>query len=183
MNPLVITAGGLLVAGCLLVAVGFSWWRKGAVAAGGKGALRGDGAGAAGGRSWRTLVTPVLCLSLGIVCASSVGGAIGKGSRLATKGSNQLGDDALHMLAGATSKTITHPSPAALSGGAAILVIAALLLFGLALRKAAKQRRRDLGFCMIAGLALGPAAFALQFAHSVVLPALNAGGNLITGRM
>ncbi|MEY9937311.1 hypothetical protein [Streptacidiphilus sp. MAP5-3] len=180
MSPLEITGGGLLVAACLLVAVGFSWWRKGS-GGGRKGTASQDEGG--GGRSWRTLVAPILCLSLGIVCATDVGGGIGKGGRLATKGSNQLGNDALHTLAGATTQTATHAAPAPLPEGAAIIVVLGLLLFGLAMRRAAKQRRRDLGFSLLAGLALGPAAFALQFAHSVVVPALTTGGNLIMGNM
>lgn len=175
-----ISTGGILVAACLLAAVILPWWRTNR---GGKGAAHHGDGGAPGKKGWRTLVAPFLCLSLGIICATSMGGAIGTGGRMATKGANQLGNDGLSVLAGAQAQTVSHPAPAPLSGGAALIVLVGLLIFGLAVHRAQKQRRRDLAFCLLAGLALGPAGFALQLAHGAILPALTSGGSLITGNM
>lgn len=165
MGTVTISTGGVLVALLLLAPVGLAWWRK--PGGGGKGAHDGGG-----GRSYRTLVTPVLCLFLGIVLATAVGGLLGKGARAASKGTNQLGDDVLRYGVGATADHVSHPAPAALTGGSAVLILVSLLAFGLAVRKASKQRRRDLAFPLIAGLACGPAAFSLQLATAVILPGL-----------
>lgn len=175
-----ISTGGVLVAAVLLAAVILPWWRT---HRGGKGAATHHRDDAPGKKGWRTLVGPFLCLCLGIVCATSMGGAIGASGRLATRGANQLGNDGLHLLAGAQPQTVTHPAPAPLPGGAALLVLVGVAVFGLTVWRAPKQRRRDLAFCLLAGLALGPAAFALQLAHGAILPLLTSGGNMITGNL
>lgn len=173
-----ISTGGIALAVVLLACVLVPWWRKGG---GGKGRPGAEHEG--GGRTWRPLVGPILTFALGIVCATSVGGVVGAVARMGTRGSGQLGNDGLSVLFGAQPETRSHPALPHLGGGPAIIVLAALVTLYLVAKKATKQRKRDLIFSLLAGLALAPAAFALQLAHGALLPFLTSGGQQITGHM
>jgi len=173
-----ITVGGALVGLVLCVIILWPWWRKSG-GGGGKGGFKESAAAA--GRNWKQLLPFVGALALGIVVAVSVGGLIGGAATKVRTGSDQLGDDSLHTLTGASSATITHPGLAHLQAGAAVVVLVLLTIVVLTFRKGTKALKRDLGFGLIAGMTLGPSAAATGLATAILLPIVTAAGAHVMG--
>jgi hypothetical protein len=173
-----ITVGGALVGLVLCAIVIWPWWRKSG--GGGKGGGFKESATAAG-RNWKQLLPFLGALALGIVLAVSVGGLIGGAATKVRTGSDQLGDDSLHTLTGASGETVTHSGLAHLQAGAAVVVLILLTVVVLTFRKGSKAMKRDLGFGLIAGTTLGPYAAATGLATAILLPLVNAAGAHIMG--
>ncbi len=170
-----ITVGGALTGLALCVAVIWPWWRKSSSS--GTGKSEGfKGAAATAGRNWKTLTPFLGALAVGIVLAVSVGGLLGGAATKVRAGGDQLGDDALHALTGATSETVHHQQLAHLQAGSAVIVLIVLVAIYLSFRKGSKTIRRDLGFGMIAGMTLGPSVAATGLATAVLLPVVNTAG-------
>jgi hypothetical protein len=181
VSPLVISTGGMLVGAGLLTAVIVPWWRKPGASAGGFGKTKAGGE-PSGGRSIKALIAPVLVLALGLVLGEQVGGFLGGSARRGSTGANQLGNDGLQQLTGAPPTTVTHPPASQVGAGAAIVILLGLLVLVLVWRKASRQRRRDFGLCLLAGISLAPSAVALTFTGAVTDPTLNWLGEQIVGR-
>ncbi len=178
----VITVGGALVGFLSCLVVLLPWWRKGG---GGKApAAKGKGAApAAGGRSVKDLSHFGIGLTIGILSATCVGGALGTIAHRIGGGSNMLGDKILSFMTGVASPAVNRKALNALSPGGAVVLI--LLLVGLVIvwRASHRKIRKDLGLGVLAGCTLGPTAGLAGLAAVVLVPMVNTLGNYLVGML
>lgn len=178
---IVITVGGALIGLLAALAVLLPWWRKSGGGGGGK--SKGGPPTAGGGRNFKALGPFAGGVALGVLSATTVGGALGLVARRIGGGSNTAGDRILAWLTGVGSQSVTRAGLGTLSPGGAVVLI--LLLVGVVIvwRSSGKALRRDLGLGVLCGCTLGPTAGLAGIAAVVLVPAVNWAGGAVVGAL